>query len=335
MLYVTTRNSVDAYTAYKALTNDCCSDGGVYVPFHLTTFDDEERLQFKDKSFNQTIAEILNMFFSLGLNGRDLDLEIGRTPIKVVTMNHRIITTELWHNVGGNLRYLESALCRKISKEINASVSESWFNVAIRIAVIFGIYGQLLRDGIIEYNETFDFSVNNDTFVTPLALWYCRAMGLPINVINCACDESNTLWDFIHRGTLITTNLKTGLCGNLERLIYMTLGYAATREFAANCESKGVYKLSDDNLSRFNKGLFCSVAGKDRAQTVINSVYRSNSYIAAPGTALCYGAVQDYRVKSGNSIPTVILAEDSPLNYISEISSATGLDITKIKSLAG
>ena len=38
MLYVTTRNNNDAFTAARAMNLDRAGDGGLFIPFHLNQF---------------------------------------------------------------------------------------------------------------------------------------------------------------------------------------------------------------------------------------------------------------------------------------------------------
>lgn len=332
MLYVTTRNHNDAFTAYRALTNEYAPDGGSFVPFHLPVFSQDELSQLKDKSFNEIVAEILNMFFSLRLNGLELDLSVGKNMIRVAPMNHRIVIAELWHNLNGMLAHTEDVLCKRLAEQANTEIATGWSAVAVKIAVIFGIYGHLLREGLLKTSELVDVSVRNDEFKTPMALFYCRKMGLPVNMIVCTCDDNGNLWDLIHRGTMSTVGISLQLKAGLERLLQGTLGCETAVRFSEAADKGRAFSVSEERLPLLNKGLFCSVAGKDRAQTVINSLYRTNSYIIDSNAALCYGGLQDYRAKTGDSELTVILAETSPLNCVDVISAATGLDVQIIKN---
>ena len=60
MLYVTTRNNRDAYTAQRVLRENRGPDGGLYVPFREPVFSREEIDALKEKSFHQCVAEVLN-----------------------------------------------------------------------------------------------------------------------------------------------------------------------------------------------------------------------------------------------------------------------------------
>lgn len=325
MLYITTRNTDDAYTSYRALMNDCGPDGGAFVPFRIPVLTNSRFTQMKEKTFNENVADILNLFFSTQLTGWDLDFGIGRNLLRISTVHRRVAVAELWHNLEDNYDYIECILFRKITKDEGTNVTK-WPRIAIRIAVMFGIYGQLLREEELHVGEHFDISVCNDDFVSPMAALYCRKMGMPVNTVICACDEAKNLWDFIHRGFINTANINEDMQFGIERLLHLTLGYKTAVEFSANCEQKRTFTIEQKDLPQLNEALFCSVSGKARAQTVINSLYRTNTYIIDDDAARSYGGLQDYRAKVGDSQLTVIFAEKTPLNCLNEIMTATGLN---------
>ena len=64
MLYLSTRNATDCYTAYRALNEAYAPDGGVYVPFRLQKFTKEELKELRTQAPCATIAQILNLFFA-------------------------------------------------------------------------------------------------------------------------------------------------------------------------------------------------------------------------------------------------------------------------------
>jgi threonine synthase len=64
MLYVTTRSNIDTYTSHRAVSTNIAPDGGHFVPFKLKCYTKSEIADLKDKSFNQIIADILNIFFT-------------------------------------------------------------------------------------------------------------------------------------------------------------------------------------------------------------------------------------------------------------------------------
>ena len=82
---------------------------------------------------------------------------------------------------------------------------------------------------------------------------------------------------------------------------------------------------------QLSDGMFVSVVGNDRVESVINSVYRSNGCILDPYTAVSYGGMQDYRAKTGESSPTVLLWEYNPISFCAVEQKATGLTSHEIE----
>lgn len=327
MLYVTTRSDATTYTAHFAINQNINTDGGKYIPFRLPAYEACEICALKDKSFNQTVAEILNMFFSARLNALDLDLCIGRNAPKLCAMNHRLIVAELWHNPRASFDHLVEGLYKKLSDpNMAAGIPTDWFQIAVYISVIFGIYGDLLRQGLVEAGQLYDISVPADDFVMPMAAWYARRMGLPIGTIICTCDEFENTWDFIHRGIFNSAATSVNLQSGLEKLVQATLGHAEVGRFVSVCGSGRIYSLDEEQTALLNEGVFCAVAGGNRADSMINSVFRTNGYILDPGTALCCGGIQDYRAKVGTSRITLLFAQRTPLDFANQISAATGID---------
>ena len=324
MLYVTTFDDINSHTANKALTTGFVADSGAFVPFRLPKYTADEIVGLKNCSFHQTIANILNMFFSAGLTEEDVELCIGRNMVKVSSMSHKLVIAELWHNLSGSFTHIEKSLYTRLSGVSDGEIP-NWVRHAVRIGYLFAIYGEMLRCESILPGQTFDVSIPNDDFILPMSAWYCRAMGLPIKTIICSCDETNNLWDFLNYGTLSTTSISDALRLGLSRLIFSTAGCRAVVRFLQSFENNQAYAIDKDTLPELNRGLFCAVAGSDRAKNTINSVYRSTSYIMDPTTALCYSALQDYRAKTGESGLTLILAEQTPMDASAAICEATGL----------
>ena len=341
MLYVTTRNKNDAHTAHKTLTTDRASDGGFYVPFQMPVISQEDILALKDKTFGQCIADILNLFFSARLDGWDVDFCIGRYPAKLVPMSHRIVMAETWHNPDWDfarmVRNLYSRICGNEDKE---GVPSNWAWIAIRIATLFGLYGDLLRKGLVRPGETFDVSVPVGDFTGPMALWYAREIGLPIGTIIFSCNENSSLWDLLHYGQIKTNGVavatNTPQCdvavpANLERLIYGQAGAAAVNEFVAASAEGKLYAPDEETLCAVRKDIYAAVVSQKRMESVICNVYRSNAYLLDPYGALAYGGLQDYRATAGEGRTTVLLAEQSPICSSATVSKAMGITVQELK----
>lgn len=329
MLYVSTRNRADAYTAYRALHENLAPDGGRFVPFQLTAFSNEEIEGLKEKSFGETVAYILNLFFSARLNSWDVDFCIGRNPLKLVSLGRRTIVGEIWRNPDSAYAYIEKSLYHKMSGAM--AKPTDWARIAIRIAVLFGLYGELASLGI----DSFDIALAARDFSMPMAAWYAGQMGLPVGTIICSCNENGAPWDLIHKGefntgaTVIKTDfpeLDVAHPAGLERLIFAVLGESGVANYLDISAKNGIYHLEDtDAQSVLNQKLYTCVVGAQRIDSVIRSVYRTNAYAMAPYTAFAYGALQDYRAGTGENRTTLLLAENSPILFAQRIANAVGV----------
>jgi len=323
MLYVTTREKYDAQTVTRALMDDRGSDGGLYVPFQMPQFTAQEVAAFADKSFGQCVADVLNLFFSCRLTGYDVDFCVGRMPFKLSGMNHRIVIAEVWRNLDNNYERTERDLAAKICDNLGCQVKlTSWLRIAIRIAVFFGIFAQLRRMNAVSAQQPIDVAVPAGDFSVPMSVWYARQMGLPIANIICSCNENSGVWELLHLGELHTDGSVTvtttpladiAVPTEVERLIHMTIGTEEAQRFAQTAEKRRTYRPQQDLLGNLNKGMFSAVVSRSRLDALIPSVYRTNSYILGPYTALAYGGLMDYRAKTGESRNALLLAERSPI----------------------
>ncbi len=310
MLYVTTRNKFDTYTVHRANQSDRGPDGGLYLPFRFPEVDAEMLTALKDQSFGQRVAKVLNLFFGVQLTGWDVELCAGKNPVKLVSMGNRMLVAETWHNHDWDFSRLEKSLSARVcGYEDPQKTPTSWVGIAVRIAVLFGIYGELLATGAVDGETPWDISVPAENFAAPMAAWYAREMGLPIGNIICAHINSS-VWDLIHHGEVRTD---IGMPENMERLICATLGVEETLRYCDICEKGRLYAINDEQLDKLRKGMYATVISPDRLANLIPSVYRTSRYIFGPRAVLAYGGLQDYRAKTGENRVTVLLADRSPV----------------------
>ena len=235
MLYVTTRDNKDAFTAHRVLSANTAADGGLYVPFRLPVYEENDIVQLADKSFGQIVAEVLNQFYGARLSGWDVELAIGKNTSKVAAMSHRIAVAELWHNPTGKFSYLVDSLYSAIHDAKDQKTTE-WFVVSVRIAVLFGLYAMLVQQNIVPLGQMVDIAVPVEDFSAPAAGLYARKMGLPIGTIVCTGDDNSVVWDLLHRGTFITSGVGASLLLGIERLIFSTLGIEEAEKYRAVVE---------------------------------------------------------------------------------------------------
>lgn len=302
MLYVSTLNKTDSFTAHRVLHGDKAPEGGLFAPFHLPVYNAEEIEGLKELSFSETVAKILNLFFSRRINSWDVEFSIGRYPFKLETIGQRVIVAELWHNNLSDYDYIVSSLYRKLTDKPCETVPQ-WVCVAVEIAVLFGLYGELLRSGI----SNVDIALTDDVLYYPVAAWYARKMGLPVGFILCGCKENSGLWELMRRG-----EASASVSEHIQWLIFENFGADEAVKFATARKSGQIYRLRNDETGILNQGIYPSVIGSDRIISVATNIQRTCGYTADPVTAASYGAVQDYRAETGENRATLLLSRQKP-----------------------
>lgn len=335
MLYVSTRNNRETFTAFHALNDNRASDGGLYVPLHLQPFTPEEIDGFARKNPNQAVAEILNLLFSGQLTRWDVDFSVGRHPVRLRTMNHRITIGESWHNLDWDFARMVKNLAALVRGTRDTGMPTGyWASIGVRIGVLFGIFGELMREGIASREDTVDVAVPSGDFSAVMSAWYARSLGLPIGNIVICCNENNNLWDLVYHGELRTGNVAhkttTPDCDRvvpeqLERLIYACGGVEEAERFVRCCREGRTYFPSDDTLAVLQKGLHVSVVSQKRLESTIPNAYRTHGYVFGPYSALTYAGLHDYRAKTGESGNALILSEQGALCHDGMVARAMGI----------
>lgn len=343
MLYITTRGKQDAYTAYRTMNQDRGPDGGFFVPMLLPVLERKAVQTLGDRSFGQNVADVLNVLFGTKLTAWDVDATIGRSVAAFKPAGRKILVAELWHNVDGNFERIVSGLANRIHPDGHCvTTPTNWVQIAVRIAVYFGIFGELFKTEQARSDKPVDIAVTSGNFAGPIALWYARKMGLPIGTIICGCNENGAIWDLLHRGSVDTNTLtvKTttpeadfALPPNVERLIYGTLGQEEALHYWWCCTEGRPYEVPEMRLGELQDGIFAAVVSAMRVETTVSSVYRSNQYVLDIYSALAYSALSDYRSRTGSAQAALVLAEKSPLCNANAVSGYIGIPVRELNRL--
>ena len=341
MLYVTTRSAEEAYTASKPLSDSRAPDGGFFVPIKMPRFDRAQVKALADKSFSQNVAEILNLLFQTRLDSWAVEFGIGRHPVRLVPVSGRALLAETWHNPSWRFERLAKSVEKTIrqSDQISA-VPSDWLMIASRIAVLFGVFGELMNRGEVSLDAPLDVVLPVGNFSGPMAAWHARSWGLPIGNILCCCNENPGCWNLIHKGEIrcdapvletTTPDCDKAVPEDLERLVSAALGYRETKRFLYSCTEGGLYYLEDHQHLRLREGLYASVVGQQRLEWAVLNLYKTDGYISDPYTALAYSGLMDYRAGTGETRKALILSEESPVYSLPYLGKCMGISPEELK----
>lgn len=342
MLYVTTRNSRDVFTANRAVQETRGEDGGLYVPFHLPVYSPEEIAAFGEKSFHACVAQILNQLFHTHLNAWDVEFCVGRYAVRLANLKQRILVAECWHNPQLQFSCMVNQLTSCIRGTESEPASGDWMQIGVGIAVLFGIFGELIREDLASMDKRVDVSLVCGDFSGVMSAWYARQMGLPVGNIVVCCNENNTVWDLMTHGQLRTDSvcIRTDtpdtditLPVSLERLIYAVGGETAVWEYLSVCRRGGMYVPDPLLHSKLREGLYVSVVSQPRLRSMIPNVFSTNRYILSFYSALAYGGLMDYRSGTGSRRTALILADRSPVCEAERISAMLGIESGELEAL--
>ena len=287
MLYVTTRNPKDAYTAYKALTEDRAPDGGFYIPLRFPKYSWQELRELGSLGVYECICRILNPLCNGHLSAVELEFKLGRKAVRVHPFNKKTLFIQLWHNPKGDFSYFCKGISDLLLEERAVSVPSNWTRIACRMALLFAAVTPLISGNVLPETDVVDVSVIGGDFASPMAVWYTRAMGLPVGQI-ISCDPENTLWSFLHYGSNRTEG---ELPSNLERLIHGCGGSGEVKRFL----SQSNYAPHEMILDRLRFDLHIGVVSQARSQEAISRVYRSHGYLMGLSSAMAYSGLLDCR----------------------------------------
>lgn len=303
MLYVSTRNFNDTYTAYRALREERTPNGGFYVPMRLPVFSQDTLSALKNQSYSETIAQILNVFFGLHISAWDVECAIGRDSFRLQPINQKLVFVELWRNPDGNFLYILSSLyALLLEKDRAKELPVGWPRIAIEIAVLFGLYCVMDSHTV----HSFDIALTVDDMSTITAVIFAKNMGLPVNLIVCACNEDSIAWDLASKGEFST---RTEQPAYLECFVYSLFGQNAVLDYLDSHGNKSAYCVDEEAVAVINNSMYAAVVSNSRIDTIISGIFSTNQCLIDPNSALAYGSLQDYRSQSGISMDTVILAK--------------------------
>lgn len=343
MQYVTTRSNDLTWDWLRALSDDRAEDGGFYIPAEMPAFTPEQIAGLALKNPNQALADILNLLFDCELSRWDVDFAVGRYPVRLSSMVRRIAIAEGWHNVDWKFQRTVRDLASLVrGTRGDALPVGDWFEIAVRIGVLFGVFGELMRDGICQPDKTVDIAVASGNLRAVMAARYAKSWGLPIGKIIICCNENNNLWSLIRQGELrsgiAVKDTSTPECDkvipeDLERLIHACGGSLEVFRFLEAVEESRTYFAEALTLEQLQKDIYVSVVGQARVESTIPTIHKNHGYVLGPYSALCYAGLTDYRSSTGRSGYVLLISDRGALCDDRFVAREMGISVQKLHNM--
>ena len=213
-----------------------------------------------------------------------------------------------------------------------------------QVVYYFSAYADLINRRAIACGDLVNFVVPTGNFGDILAADYARRMGLPVGRLICASNRNNVLTDFFHTGLYSTHRLfyKTSspsmdilVSSNLERLLYE----AADRDgmlvdvWMKQLKESGSYSIGEQRRDALAKVYEAGFADERCTATEIAEMQTRAGVIIDPHTAVAAYVLDEYRDRTGDRRPAVIVSTASPYKFCADVlaslkgrSSVEGMD---------
>ena len=233
----------------------------------------------------------------------------------------------------GSAEFAEQMAAR--GKTLSSANSINLGRLVPQVVYYFSAYADLVREGAIVCGETVNFCVPTGNFGNILAGYYARCMGLPINKLICASNRNNVLTDFFNSGTYSThrTFFKTLspsmdilVSSNLERLLYE----AADRDgelikvWMNQLKECGSYSVGDQRREWLEALFWADCADNKDTLIEIGKRFSQDGYLMDPHTAVAGHVLRQYRARTSDATPTVIVGTANPYKFAADVLSALG-----------
>lgn len=332
MLYVTTRNDRDAFTPLYAMTHDSSPDGGQFLPMQVPHFGEDALREMAQRPFNENAAQILSLLFRRPLSGWDLDLNIGKNPLQLQMLNSHTLMAQLRFNPEWSFEGLTRRIFRLMEKDTDMEPGP-WFTMSVAIAMLFGIFGELMARELVSAENPMDISVPSFDFQYPMAVWYAKQWGLPIGNIICCCNENNAPWSLLHLGEMRTDTpvrpTLTAACdqavpAGLERLIAARLSGEVLQRYVRTLEKRRPFALEAEHLEQLRRGFWVSVVSQRRMRFMIPNLCPTDEQMLDPYAVMSYAGLVDHRSQSGETGLALIISGEAPVHGAGILSRVLG-----------
>ena len=218
---------------------------------------------------------------------------------------------------------------------LSSANSINWGRVLPQIVYYVSAYCDLVKAGALEKGDKINVCVPTGNFGNILAAYYAKMMGVPIGRLICASNQNNVLTDFIETGVYdrnrrffntTSPSMDILISSNLERLLHSyTYGDAEqVRKYMEQLSQTGRYQVADSVKRRMDRDFAAAFCGDEQAKQAIGRLWREKQYLIDPHTAVAVDVLEQYRAKTGDNTPGLVVSTASPFKFCPTVLEALG-----------
>ena len=215
--------------------------------------------------------------------------------------------------------------------------SINWGRLVPQIVYYVSAYCDMLADGN-HLNNEFNVVVPTGNFGNILAAYYAKQMGIPIKKLICASNANNVLTDFINTGvydrnrdfyTTVSPSMDILISSNLERMLYM-LSDGNDGQISAwqnSLKECGKFAVTHDVMAKMTEHFCAGCCDDEKTLKTIKETYDKYGYLIDTHTAVAFAVYNDYRARTGDETPALIVSTASPYKFAGSVLSAFDAEI--------
>ena len=205
-------------------------------------------------------------------------------------------------------------------KVLSSANSINFGRLVPQIVYYFTAYADLINKRAIAPGDPVNFCVPTGNFGDILAGYYARNMGLPVNKLICASNMSPSM-DIL-------------VSSNLERLLYEASDRDGelVKTWMEQLKSSGSYSIGEQRWSWMLDTFWGDCADDRNTVSEIRRRFQEDHYLMDPHTAVGGHVLRQYRMKTNDPTPTVLLATASPYKFAADVlRGVAGMDAAEGK----
>lgn len=218
---------------------------------------------------------------------------------------------------------------------LSSANSINWGRVLPQIVYYVSSYCDLLKSEAIRPGDPVNVCVPTGNFGNILAAYYAKAIGVPIRKFICASNANNVLTEFIQTGiydknrpfhNTISPSMDILVSSNLERLLLaLTMEPNEVAGYMSDLTATGRYQVSEKVLSKLQNQFAAGCCDDEQTKAQIFKTWKEHGYLIDPHTAVAFHVLDEYRVKTGDQTPSIVVSTASPFKFCSAVLDALGI----------